>query len=57
MTLPAEIVPTNRLLTSGKFHRLADVTPEVEWFANFISRAEWMHATVSTTRTSKEGPR
>jgi integrase/recombinase XerD len=34
---PAEIVPvspTNRLLTAAEFHRLADVPPEVEWFAN-----------------------
>jgi integrase/recombinase XerD len=32
--LPAEITPTNRLLTAAEFHRLADVPPEVEWFAN-----------------------
>jgi integrase/recombinase XerD len=35
--IPAEIVPvtpTNRLLTAAEFHRLADVPPEVEWFAN-----------------------
>jgi site-specific recombinase XerD len=32
--LPAEIVPANRLLTAAEFHRLADVPPEVEWFAN-----------------------
>jgi hypothetical protein len=35
--LPAETVPvtpTNRLLTADKFHQLADVPPEVEWFAN-----------------------
>jgi hypothetical protein len=33
----AEIVPvppTNRLLTAAEFHQLADVPPEVEWFAN-----------------------
>jgi integrase/recombinase XerD len=33
----AEIVPvstTNRLLTAAEFHLLADVPPEVEWFAN-----------------------
>ena len=33
----AEIVPvtpTARLLTAAEFHRLADVPPEVEWFAN-----------------------
>jgi site-specific recombinase XerD len=34
MTLPIEVVPTNRLLTAAEFHRLADVPPEVEWFAN-----------------------
>jgi site-specific recombinase XerC len=28
------VTPTNRLLTSAEFHRLADVPPEVEWFAN-----------------------
>ena len=32
--LPAEIVPAARLLTAAEFHRLADVPPEVEWFAN-----------------------
>jgi integrase/recombinase XerD len=32
--LPAAITPTNRLLTAAEFHRLADVPPEVEWFAN-----------------------
>src|SRR3954449_1315374 len=32
--LPTEIVPTGRLLTAAEFHRLADVPPEVEWFAN-----------------------
>jgi integrase/recombinase XerD len=32
--LPAEIAPAGRLLTAAEFHRLADVPPEVEWFAN-----------------------
>ena len=32
--LPAEISPGARLLTAAEFHRLADVPPEVEWFAN-----------------------
>jgi len=32
--LPAEIAPGSRLLTAAEFHRLADVPPEVEWFAN-----------------------
>jgi site-specific recombinase XerD len=34
--LPASI--TNRLLTAAEFHRLADVPPEVEWFANISNR-------------------
>jgi len=44
--LSAEIVPvtpTNRLLTAAAFHLLADVPPEVEWFAN-LSNA---HTTTS----------
>jgi integrase/recombinase XerD len=32
--LPAQITPTERLLTAAEFQRLADVTPEVEWFRN-----------------------
>jgi len=32
--LPTPIAPGSRLLTAAKFHRLADVPPEVEWFAN-----------------------
>ncbi len=32
--LPTPIAPGNRLLTAAEFHRLADVPPEVEWFAN-----------------------
>jgi site-specific recombinase XerD len=32
--LPTQIAPGNRLLTAAEFHRLADVPPEVEWFAN-----------------------
>jgi len=32
--LPTQIAPGNRLLTAVEFHRLADVPPEVEWFAN-----------------------
>jgi integrase/recombinase XerD len=31
---PTEIAPASRLLTTAEFHRLADVSPEVEWFAN-----------------------
>ena len=36
--LPAEIVPVNRLLTAAEFQQLADVPPEVEWFANITNR-------------------
>jgi len=32
--LPTRIAPGNRLLTAAAFHQLADVPPEVEWFAN-----------------------
>jgi site-specific recombinase XerD len=32
--LPTRIAPGNRLLTAAEFHRLADLPPEVEWFAN-----------------------
>ena len=39
--LPAAIAPTTpppgRLLTAAEFHRLADVPPEVEWFANLTN--------------------
>jgi len=32
--LPVQILPASRLLTAAEFHRLADVPPGVEWFAN-----------------------
>jgi integrase/recombinase XerD len=32
--LPAAIIPSNRLLTAAEFHKLAEVPPEIEWFAN-----------------------
>src|ERR1700677_3758823 len=32
--LPIQIEPANRLLTAAEFQKLADVPPEVEWFAN-----------------------
>ncbi len=32
--LPTRTAPGNRLLTAAEFHRLADVPPKVEWFAN-----------------------
>jgi integrase/recombinase XerD len=35
--LPAQILPAARLLTAAEFHRLADVPPEVEWFANLTN--------------------
>lgn len=37
--LPTEIAPAraSRLLTAAEFHRLADVPPEVEWFANLTN--------------------
>src|SRR5271170_717256 len=34
LQLPTQIVPAERLLTAAEFHRLADVPPEFEWFAN-----------------------
>ena len=37
--LPAEIIPSNRLLTAAEFHKLADVPPEIEWFANITNRS------------------
>ncbi|WP_158743043.1 tyrosine-type recombinase/integrase [Acidisphaera sp. L21] len=45
--LPAEITPGARLLTAAEFHRLADVPPEVEWFANLSNpstRRAYEHA-------------
>ena len=36
--LPAPVVPAERLLTAAEFHRLADVPPEIEWFANIRNR-------------------
>jgi hypothetical protein len=36
--LPTPITPANRLLTAAEFHRLADVPPEIEWFANITNR-------------------
>jgi integrase/recombinase XerD len=38
-TLPTPIAAhQNRLLTAAEFHQLADVPPEVEWFANISNR-------------------
>jgi hypothetical protein len=37
---PTPIAPAraSRLLTAVEFHRLTDVPPEVEWFANIANR-------------------
>ena len=35
--LPTEIAPAARLLTAAEFQKLADVPPEVEWFANLAN--------------------
>jgi integrase/recombinase XerD len=35
--LPAAIIPSNRLLTAAEFHKLAEVPPEIEWFANITN--------------------
>jgi integrase/recombinase XerD len=34
----ARVAVANRLLTAAEFHQLADVPPEVEWFANISNR-------------------
>ena len=47
--LPARLIPSNRLLTAAEFHRLADVPPEVEWFAN-ISNAHTRRAYENAVR-------
>jgi site-specific recombinase XerD len=37
--LPTPIAPAERLLTAAEFHRLAEVPPELEWFANIRNRS------------------
>ena len=37
--LPTPITRAERLLTAAEFHRLADVPPELEWFANIRNRS------------------
>jgi integrase/recombinase XerD len=37
--LPAPSAPAERLLTAAEFHRLAEVPPEIEWFANIRNRS------------------
>jgi len=45
----AEIARNNRMLTAAEFHRLADVPPEVEWFAN-LSNASTRRAYENAVR-------
>lgn len=35
--LPIAPARVSRLLTAAEFHRLAEVPPEVEWFANLTN--------------------
>ena len=45
--LPPAVASTNRLLTADAFQRLADVPPELEWFANLgnaATRRAYEHA-------------
>lgn len=45
--LPTEIQPAPGMLSAADFHRLADVPPEVEWFANLTNpqtRRAYEHA-------------
>jgi integrase/recombinase XerD len=37
--LPVQVTPATRFLTAAAFHRLADVPPELEWFANLGNAA------------------
>jgi integrase/recombinase XerD len=37
VSLPNQITPAERLLTAAEFHRLAEVPPEFEWFANLTN--------------------
>ncbi len=37
--LPAAVVPPGRLLTADQFQRLADVPPDIEWFANLGNKS------------------
>ena len=53
--LPTEILPTDRLLTAAEFQTLADVPPEVEWFANLSNpntRRAYEHAVKDFMRFS-----
>lgn len=51
--LPTAIVSDARLLTAAEFHRLAEVPPEAEWFANLTnpnSRRAYQNAVRDFTR-------
>ena len=37
VAIPNQIIPAERLLTAAEFHRLAEVPPEFEWFANLTN--------------------
>jgi integrase/recombinase XerD len=37
--LPTSIIPAERLLTAAEFKHLAEVPPEIEWFANITNRS------------------
>jgi site-specific recombinase XerD len=37
--LPVQVTPATRFLTAEAFHRLADVPPELEWFANLGNKS------------------
>ena len=53
--LPTRIAPGDRLLTAAEFHRLADVPPEVEWFAN-LSNPSTRPPTKTRSGTSCASP-
>jgi len=59
--LPAETTSGSRLLTAAEFHRLADVPPEAEWFANLSNpstrRAYEDHGKDSFHEFTQEPPR
>ena len=38
VSLPTQIAPAERILTAPEYHRLANVPPEIEWFANLTNR-------------------
>ena len=46
--LPAAIIPLNRLLTAAEYQRLADVPPEIEWFANITNPENAARTNIST---------